>query len=141
MKIYFACSLRGQKKDNNNYEEIVSALEKYGEILSEHISRQGVKKSEMRFEDSYIYERDLKWLTSSDVLVAEVTMPSLGVGYKLAYAEKIGKPVICLFDTTAGSHLSVMVTGNKKLKIIRYGNRYELEKKLEIEMSSISPKL
>ena len=46
------------------------------------------------------------------MVIAEVTNPSLGVGYELGYAEKLNKPILCLFDGDSGGKLSAMVRGN-----------------------------
>jgi nucleoside 2-deoxyribosyltransferase len=59
-------------------------------------------------------------INEADFVVAEVTNPSLGVGYELAYAEKIGKPIACLFDNSSDRKLSAMVSGNSYNKIINY---------------------
>ena len=46
-----------------------------------------------------------------DVVVAEVTVPSLGVGSEIGYAlHHAHKPVLCLCQQ--GTHLSAMLTGN-----------------------------
>ena len=62
----------------------------------------------------------MKWLAESDLLVAEVSMPSLGVGYELGVAEKLGKRVICLYDNKSDKSLSAMIGGNSNFKIVRY---------------------
>jgi nucleoside 2-deoxyribosyltransferase len=64
--------------------------------------------------DEYIYERDVAWLREADFLVAEVTTPSLGVGYELGYAEARGKPTLCLFRPTSGRSMSAMIRGNAR---------------------------
>lgn len=46
--------------------------------------------------EEFIYKRDVDWLLESDFVIAEVTQPSLGVGYELGFAEAKGKPVLCL---------------------------------------------
>lgn len=46
-----------------------------------------------KLSDHEIRTKDINWLQESDVVVAETTHPSLGVGYELDYAEKINKPV------------------------------------------------
>ena len=53
--------------------------------------------------DVFIYERDVKWLAEADFVVAEVTQPSLGVGYELGYAEAHRKPTLCLFRPSSGT--------------------------------------
>ena len=74
--------------------------------------------------DAYIYERDMHWLNLADAMVAEVSGPSLGVGYELSYALHIRRiPVLCLCHLEVRS-LSAMVSGNTHplLTLERYGD-------------------
>ncbi|XP_045150701.1 2'-deoxynucleoside 5'-phosphate N-hydrolase 1 [Echinops telfairi] len=61
--------------------------------------------------DRFIHERDLAWLQQADVVVAEVTQPSLGVGYELGRAMALNKQILCLFRPQTGRVLSAMVRG------------------------------
>uniref|UniRef100_A0A8D1A0K4 Uncharacterized protein n=1 Tax=Sus scrofa TaxID=9823 RepID=A0A8D1A0K4_PIG len=45
-------------------------------------------------DDRAIHERDLAWLQQADVVVAEVTQPSLGVSYELDRAVALEEPVL-----------------------------------------------
>ena len=66
-------------------------------------------------------QRDLEWLESADAVIAEVTNPSLGVGYELGMAEKLGKPILCLYeDSSKKRKLSAMVSGNLKFRKFHY---------------------
>ncbi len=72
--------------------------------------------------DAYIYERDLHWLDRADALIAEVSSPSLGVGYELSYALHVRRiPSLCLCHRDVRS-LSAMVSGNTSplLRLERY---------------------
>ncbi len=71
-------------------------------------------------KEAYIYNRDMDWLRSCDVVVAEVTQPSLGVGYEIAMAEAMKKKVICLFRNKEDRSLSAMIRGNSNMKIADY---------------------
>ena len=82
----------------------------------EKIRREG----EDKMTEEEIYERDCAWLNQSDCLVAEVTTPSLGVGYEIAYGEKLGKKIICMFNENSTKQLSAMIAGDKNLKVLRY---------------------
>lgn len=73
---------------------------------------------------------DIDWLEQSDVVVAEVTQVSLGVGYELAYAESKNIPIICLYRTNTGRTLSAMIRGNSYFKIFDYENFDEIEDSL-----------
>ncbi|RXN20623.1 2 -deoxynucleoside 5 -phosphate N-hydrolase 1 [Labeo rohita] len=61
--------------------------------------------------DKAIHDRDVEWLMMSDVIVAEVTQPSLGVGYELGRAVAANKRVFCLFRPSSGKVLSAMIRG------------------------------
>ena len=72
------------------------ALKEKGQVLTEHIgSTDPGGEGETTSKNEEIYNRDIKWLQSADIVVAEVTTPSLGVGYELGIAEKLNIPVLC----------------------------------------------
>ncbi|MEM2869433.1 MAG: hypothetical protein QW379_03300 [Thermoplasmata archaeon] len=78
--------------------------------------------------DAYIYERDLHWLRRADALVAEVSGPSLGVGYEISYALHVRRiPVLCLCHREVHS-LSAMISGNTSplMRLERYGSGDEM---------------
>ena len=125
MKIYFAASIRGGRKDQNKYNELIQFLSSKVEVLTEHVGDSSLEQTgEQNLSDKEIYQRDLEWLESADVIaevIAEVTNPSLGVGYELGIAEKLGKPVLCLFDDSDHNrNLSAMISGNHKITTFRY---------------------
>ncbi len=123
MKIYFAGSIRGGRTDKELYLEIIQLLTKYGKVLTEHIGDPALSSmGEDGPNDQYIYKRDLKWLTSADVIVAEVTTPSLGVGYEIGKSETMKKPLLCLYRPSDGKKLSAMIAGNNHLTVKEYTN-------------------
>ena len=94
MKIYFSGSIRGGQDDAAIYKQIIDELKRYGNVLTEHI---GSKVLETNLSDEEIHDRDLKWVMEADVVVAEVTTPSLGVGYEIGRAAEFNKPIIWWF--------------------------------------------
>lgn len=121
MNIYFAGSIRGGRGDQELYRGIIDLLQPYGEVLTEHIGDASLTSmGEGGITDEEIYERDLAWLKECDVVVAEVTRPSLGVGYELGIAEMLGKRILCLFREGEGHKLSAMVGGNARFKVMKY---------------------
>ena len=115
MKIYFAGAIRGGRDDAKLYKKIITYLGDIGQVLTEHVGDQDLDKMGEKEEiDVGIYQRDIEWLQSADAVVAEVTMPSLGVGYELGIAEKLNKPVLCLYRSRKDKRLSAMVQGNKR---------------------------
>ncbi|AWP14713.1 putative 2'-deoxynucleoside 5'-phosphate N-hydrolase 1 isoform 5 [Scophthalmus maximus] len=61
--------------------------------------------------DRFIHDRDVNWLRQSDVVVAEVTQPSLGVGYELGRVVDMKKKTLCLFRPSSARVLSAMIRG------------------------------
>ena len=119
MKIYFAGSITGGRDDAELYSEIIEYLKSFGEVLTEHV---GSKKISSMGEDngSFIHDRDMNWLLDADVIVAEVTTPSLGVGYEIGRAIENHKKVLCLYRPQKGKRLSAMIRGCKDIVVIEY---------------------
>jgi nucleoside 2-deoxyribosyltransferase len=127
MKIYFAGSIRGGRNDAALYHQIIALLSEYGQVLTEHVGSEDLPPAgEKNLSDGDIYDRDMAWLTEADVLVAEVSIPSHGVGYEIAQAETLGKPVLCLHRSGTGRRLSAMLAGNPALRCETYESTEEL---------------
>lgn len=123
MKIYFAASIRGGRDDAKIYKGIIDYLRARHTVLTEHFGNQDINAHTGTGGDSEnIYRKDVEWIVEADMIVAEVTQPSLGVGYEIATAEKLGKKIVCLFRETGERTLSAMISGNPypKLTIIYY---------------------
>jgi len=111
MNIYFACSITGGRELESAYQQIVAALTADGhEIPTSHLAQSEVMENERVLTPQSVYERDVNWVKGCDVLIAEVSVPSHGVGYEIAYALGIGKPVLCIHEQ--GRRVSKMITGN-----------------------------
>ncbi len=124
MKIYFAGSIRGGRNDAEIYSQIIEFLQGYGEVLTEHVGKKDLNSmGESALSDKQIHDRDIKWLLESDLMVAEVTNPSLGVGYEIGRAIEAEKKIICLYRES-DKKLSAMISGSKNIDTIKY---YQLE--------------
>jgi hypothetical protein len=127
MKIYFAGSITGGRDDSQLYAEIIKLLQTYGEVLTEHIGDNTLTENgEEDIPDKVIHNRDLAWLKEADLLVAEVSTPSLGVGYEIGRAIEWKTNILCLYRPGAGRRLSRMITGNLDIVIIEYKTLAEL---------------
>ncbi|XP_078068277.1 5-hydroxymethyl-dUMP N-hydrolase isoform X2 [Mustelus asterias] len=112
--IYFCGSIRGGRQDVEIYSRIIKHLKKFGTVFTEHIGNPTLNvkgEDEVKGGDKYIHDRDLKWLEEADVIVAEVTQPSLGVGYEIGRAMHMNKKILCLFRTSSNHFLSAMIRG------------------------------
>ena len=135
MKIYFAGSIRGGRGDAEIYAQIIEFLQGYGEVLTEHVgSDKLMDKGESSLSDREIHDRDMNWLLESDLMVAEVTNPSLGVGYEIGRAIEANKQIICLYRELPNIRLSAMIAGSRKVTIIHYDNLNSLKKELKITL-------
>ena len=124
MEIYFAGSIRGAEADKPRFKRFIEHLSGHGKVLTEH-SFDFNYAEEIRQDDHEIYELDKGWLKDADALVAEVSSPSLGVGYEIGRVEAMGKPILCLYGRQEGQRLSAMIGGNRKLMIVEYDREEE----------------
>lgn len=128
MKIYFAGSIRGGRNDVELYMKIINFLKTKGDVLTEHIGDPNLLESgEKELKDKEIHDRDLSWLNESDIVIAEVTNPSLGVGYEIGIAVKENKKILCLYRPKEGKQLSAMISGCNKLIVKKYQTIEEAE--------------
>ena len=127
MNIYFSCSITGGRRDQSVYQHIVEHLTAQGHAVpTAHLSRADVLDEEKVVEPLAVYNRDVKWVEACDALLAEVSTPSHGVGYEIALALFLGKPVFCCFRQ--GIKVSKMLTGNThtRLKVYEYSDESSL---------------
>jgi nucleoside 2-deoxyribosyltransferase len=134
-KIYFAGSIRGGRELAGRYRELIGMLRAYGHVYSEHVGSDEAISRDNKLSDREIHERDLEWIRQSDAVVAEVSIPSLGVGYEIASAIALGKQVLCLYDQNSEYRLSAMISGSDETKVRRYGSPEEAGKILELFMA------
>lgn len=126
MTIYFAGSIRGGRDDRGIYAQIITMLKDYGRVVTEHVGGADVDLGGENTADCEIHDRDLTWIRESDVLIAEVTAPSLGVGYEIGRAVAWDKRVICLFRPAADRKLSGMISGCPGVEMQHYAEVGEL---------------
>jgi 2'-deoxynucleoside 5'-phosphate N-hydrolase len=132
MKIYFAGSIRGGRIDAPVYQSLIEYLSTFGEVLTEHVGDISLsEKGDDGPDDRYIHDRDLAWLLACDLLVAEVSVPSLGVGYELGYAVALKKPVLCLYKSDSERPLSAMIAGNPGIQTAAYTSIDDAKRILE----------
>jgi hypothetical protein len=123
MKIYFACSITGGREFEPVYQMITRSLTgDCHEVPTAHLAEPGVQSLEAVIDPFEVYTRDTAWIRASDVLIAEVSVPSHGVGYEIGYALGQGKPVLVLYQE--GRRISKMISGNPdpNLFVLTYEN-------------------
>lgn len=131
MKIYFAASMHGSFEDKEWYFHIASFLKRYGSVLTEDVSRAESNDLGEKRKNVIVYERDTGWIGVADAVVAEVTTPSLEVGYEIGLAEQLDKPILCLFRRHDHNMLSPIIAGNRHIMVRQYESMIDVESHLE----------
>jgi hypothetical protein len=85
-----------------------------------------------------IFDRDYSNIKSSDILIAEVSERSHGVGIEIGLSYELGLKRILLLEK--GNTVSKLVMGMPNTKIIEYKNIKELQTKLHSELENIIKK-
>ena len=108
MKVYFSCSSSEIGKYKDVYQEIEEAIRLRGHsIVSDWLEkvvakiREG-KETSKGVEPNKLRKEAISSIENSDILIAEVSLPSSSVGYQIAYALSLKRPVLCLYSTEFG---------------------------------------
>jgi len=133
MRIYLACTVRGDRGGVEAGRSIARHLHQRGhEVLTTHLLADNVEAAESALTEVAVYRRDIDWLSSCDLLVAEASGSSYGVGFEVGYvlgrAPRTGQRVVLVYDRTRQSAISRLITGNcdSACRTFGYGSVDEL---------------
>lgn len=133
MRIYFSGSITGGRGQAHIYPAIIEHLQQYGEVLTAFVAdRAYTQLGEQQLTPEAVYQRDIDYINQCDVLVAEVTVPSFGVGVEVARASVQGKPVLALHQPAEGRRLSAMIAGDPNVTVAEYESPGDLERPLSV---------
>jgi nucleoside 2-deoxyribosyltransferase len=133
MNIFFIGSIRGGRANQPRYAHIVETLAQYGTVSSQHVSDEALSEfGETRLTGAEILERELATLATCDVVVAEVTTPSLGVGYLIGRATMQNKKVIALYNGDDTLMLSGIIKGDKQVDLHTYKTDTDIDSILSV---------
>lgn len=134
LKIYFGGSITGGRGDAELYKQIIEHLKNHGTVLTEHIGSATLGALGESLRNKHIHDRDMAWLEEADVVVAEVTQTSLGVGYELGRMVERNmrsdkrKALLCLYRPQVDRKLSAMISGSEGLVTLEYQTLEEAKK-------------
>ena len=117
MRIYLACTVRGHRGGVEAGRAIARHLQQHGhDVLTTHLLADDVDAAESALTEDAVYRRDLEWLSSCDLLVAEASGSSYGVGFEVGYvlgrAAQSGQRVVLVYDRARRGAISRLITGN-----------------------------
>jgi hypothetical protein len=129
MKIFLSASIRGGRQMLSTYMEMCSFLQdSRHEVLSWHVADPELEKTESLLSEEEIYIRDMDFLEKSECLIAEVSTPSIGVGYEICSALQREIPVLCMHVPEA--NVSAMLLGDKRIICKEYQTIDELKREM-----------
>jgi nucleoside 2-deoxyribosyltransferase len=126
MTIYLACTVRGDRGGVAAGRAICERLEQHGHtVQTKHLLADNVETAEAQITEADVFARDLEWLTRCDVLVAEASGSSFGVGFEVGYvlgrAKTSGQRVVLLYDRSRRHAISRLITGNNDPACTTFG--------------------
>jgi hypothetical protein len=117
MRIYLACTVRGDRGGVLAGRTICERLQRCGhDVLTTHLLADDVETAESALSEHDVFRRDLDWLSRCDVLVAEASGSSYGVGFEVGYvlgrARETGQRVVLFYDAARSGAISRLIVGN-----------------------------
>jgi nucleoside 2-deoxyribosyltransferase len=116
MNVYLACTVRGHRGGVAAARALADLIERHGHtVLTRHLLEDDVDAAEAALTEREVFARDLRWLESADLLIAEASGSSYGVGFEVGYvlgrAGETQQHVLLLYDCARRSHVSRLIAG------------------------------
>lgn len=117
MNVYLACTVRGDRGAIAALRMLADQLEAGGHrVLTRHLLDDDVETAEAALTEREVYERDVQWLTAADMLIADASGSSFGVGFEvgwvLAQSDRTNQRVLLLYQTGRRNQISRLIVGN-----------------------------
>ena len=125
MNIYFCGSMTGSQEKMYDYKELIEYLKNYGTVLNEFVGEKIIDS-----DPNYIYKRDVNNLKQADIVVADVSIISTGVGFELGYADNLNIRTLLIYDINKNSPSS-LVLGNPNFTKMPYRNIEEAKENIK----------
>jgi len=75
-----------------------------------------VERAEAALTETQVFQRDIEWLSGCDVVVAEASGSSYGVGFEVGFvigrARQTGQSVFLVYNSARRHAVSRLITGN-----------------------------
>jgi nucleoside 2-deoxyribosyltransferase len=117
VKIYLACTVRGDRSGVLAGRAICDRLQQHGHVvLTTHLLADDVEEAEAALTETQVFQRDIEWLSDCDIVVAEASGSSYGVGFEVGFvigrARHTGQRVFLVYNSARRHAVSRLITGN-----------------------------
>ena len=144
MNIYLACTVRGDRGAVAALRGLVASVEAAGHVvLTKHLLDDNVESAESELTERQVYERDIAWLEACDVLIADASGSSFGVGFEVGYvlarSDRTQQRVLLLYSASREHAVSRLIVGNAhpRCEVQKYENPEDLVSRVS---QSLEPK-
>jgi nucleoside 2-deoxyribosyltransferase len=126
VRVYLACTVRGDRGGVLAGRVVAERLQALGhEVLTSHLLDDEVERAEAALTEREVFERDIRWLSECDVVVAEASGSSYGVGFEVGYvlgrARETGQKVVLVYDQARSGAISRLIVGNHDSACATFG--------------------
>jgi nucleoside 2-deoxyribosyltransferase len=116
MTIYLAFTVRGNRGALDAARALSARLQQAGhDVLTTHLLTDDPDGSERALTERQVYDRDIQWLENADLLIAEASGSSFGVGFEVGYvlgrSDRTGQRVLLVYDEARRPVISRMIAG------------------------------
>ena len=115
-KVFFSCSTMDFFEHSEDYKRTIEYIRNAGFEVSSNISMdEFFNASEARdysvYSNSTAYQGTMKKINDADMIVIDVSVPSMTMGVLLANAQLLKKPCLLITEEKAGDSQDLFVTG------------------------------
>ena len=127
MIVYCAGPVKGDQTYHKFHLEIIEQVSALGHTALSELNSEF--KSAFPLNDHEVFNRDIKWMDRSKIVIAETSGPSLGVGFEICYALYMKKiPVLVLVNSAASLSSMIMGCNSELLTIKKYTDGEDLKR-------------
>jgi len=123
--VYAAGPIQSVNNRTQTLKQLVSICKSLGLKVG-----SGLWNADLKAEnrENLVYEGDCELIDASDAVIAEISRPSLGIGYEIGRAIHYNKIPVLAVARKDAKNISSMILGNRNITVKRYRNLKELRK-------------
>lgn len=132
MIVYCAGAIKGDSSYRESYQEVINIVKQEGHTALSELNPDF--HSTLPLNIKQVFQRDIKWIEKSKLMIAEISGASLGVGFEISYGLYVKKiPVLAVYSAEV-ENVSAMIMGcdSKLLYVKAYNNSRELSEIIKI---------